>query len=214
MLLHALHAGKSHAVISVKYEALQHPQISFPGTKQSDTDTVHSMNELNEIQTTSRQSRWMKLSQYLAPIIWQFYSYQQMVYQYNFSGMIIIETRPNHKLEDIVPNCNSKQPMDINKDSIITVTYLKDAECIDFFLKYCGLSRKYREGALNAVGVASNHRNYIPVTLSVPADGYTPTFIIKKPDECQIMQVEAKDFGNNLMKSGLWTCHALNNQFI
>eukprot|EP01084_Bolivina_argentea_P280013 478779_1 len=213
ILLAALYCerGKKPEILSVQYHPLIHPDPIFIGqTFKKHTTFFDSKTSIEE--TSPYKIRSTTISEYLQQILFPFYAYQQMIHKYDHSGMIVMEFRVDQKLSDIIPNYKLGAKINFSTDSVLTVAYLKNGKQCDFFLQCCGMKATQRADTLMATkAIAESYdHEYFPVCLFSPADGYSSNFCLRKPNNFTSIEVEGKLFENNLFKSGLWTCQALN----
>eukprot|EP01084_Bolivina_argentea_P037838 69973_1 len=222
-LFHTITSGKQPDVVTVRRELLLYPAptlIEFNMSRNTMyyvdcTKPIEQDVDLYQTPTSNtsiRQLRLTKLIKYLQSILFQFYSYQQILHKINHPGMILIELQENVKLQDIVQNGKPRQPMHLNKQlAMVTIAYLKNRKQIDFFFRCLNLSYKDFE---TTFAVFKTFRNlntiYMPICVHIPAEKLQLKHCLKQPDSSKDMEIEAKLFEKNLHKSGLNTCQLLN----
>ena len=132
--------------------------------------------------------------------------------------MIVIETRENAKLKDVIPNCQAQSTrMDLCDGSVVSISYLSDAKMIKLYFKAAGLKQKQIDDYLNSVNMIQNDPmnvmkgTYYPVAVNAIADGYFSGMIQRRPDSwCNDMQTDGLLFHQNIKQSGLWKSQLLN----
>eukprot|EP01084_Bolivina_argentea_P223956 378818_1 len=154
---------------------------------------------------------WYLLNQ-LKPLLFQFYSYQQMISEYilhSGQGMVIVESADKLKTKDFV-RFKVKEPLKlVHKNWGLTIGYLRNIKQINIFLKSKGFDGVMRKQLLtNLVEWKNNSEHCLIPICALFADIYvTAPFVPPTSSKC--METEGKIFKNNLIKSGLWTCQIL-----
>ena len=158
----------------------------------------------------------MKLLHYIAPILFQFYAYQQYKHNYDYSGLIVIEAKDNDKLKDLVPNCKQGARMELYDNKMISVLYLSNETMIKSYFKAIQMKNKCYNTHLNAVNIIKNDSKnktkgiWFPMFISVKPDNWICSALQTRPNLCNDIKTEGLRFEQNMNKSGMSECPLLN----
>ena len=203
----ALYGGKQpnkDDTILTEYRALLHPRPTF-------NDKLVSIND-----DLPHQVRYMKLFNYIAQILFQFYAYQQYKHNYDYSGMLVMEARDYDTLQDLVPNCKQGERMDLCENKMISILYLTNEKMIKPYLKAIGIEEKDYGKYLDPVNdVKNDSKNEMtgqsfPCLINFKCEGWQFLSTLNAPNSCDDIQTEALLLEKNINQSGLQNCQMLN----
>eukprot|EP01084_Bolivina_argentea_P141747 249062_1 len=147
--------------------------------------------------------RCSKLLGYLCPILFSFYAYQQMLNDCDFHGIVVVKPQTDDTFKHVIPNCKDGEPMDLKKNTAVTIVYLKNKKQIDLFFDAIknisakrGCQSRYNEQYCNLCVL-------FPGFGSVQLKLQYPSYVVD-------IETEAKLFEKSLHKSKLYRCDALN----
>ena len=129
--------------------------------------------------------------------------------------MVVVESRKNDKLRDLVPNGEQRARMELCDGSVISIVYLSDAEKIKLYLKAAGVDKQQFDSVLYNVDMISNSPNgcikgiYYLVAMHMGAEGLFAPMTQRRPDCYDDFKSDGLLFEENLKRSGLWKCELL-----
>ena len=199
--LEVLYCGSPPDAVSTESEPLLNPRLRFAADRLYDFDIEDEMSPV--------QVRSTKLLNYLTPILYQFYAYQQYIHKYDYAELIVIETKEKDKLRDLVPCAQTKTRMNLSHEKIVSMFYLSNAECIISYFQALGFDSEKGEidDNLKLVKYIQDNNKmrgtHFPVVLCADGDGLACGQIIKRPNSCGNIKKNALAFEENIK----WSCN-------